>query len=322
MPPFGTRNARDLQIVDAVLTNIARAYKPAGFIYGQVFPSIPVQLDAGLYPIFDGFFDDDVDNKVSDRAETPEVDFQWSTDTYLCEDFRLKASYTKKEERQAHSILMLRQNKLEVVLTRMAIRRERRAAVVLQDSGTTGGQLTGGSHTPATKWDTGAAATVEADIKTAKIAVYRKTGMTTNTIVLPFEVAYAIAMDPEVRKQIRYDATGKPVDYVQAGEQILPGSLHGHRVIIPAGAMRNTAKEGAPKVLADIWGKSARLLYLPSGQGGWGIPSTGYSFVAEGEAVDRWRENDPPVEYVRAWECRDEKVCGPELGYEIKATIT
>ena len=310
--------ARELQIVDALLTNVARAYKPSGLIYDQVAPSIPVELDSGRYPIFDGFFDDDTDPKVADRAETPEVDFSWSTDSYLCEDYRLKASVTRKEERQARSILRLRQTKLETVLTRMAIRRERRIAELLRKNDVAGGGLNLGS-TPGNNWDVDAA-TIEADIKTGALAVYDATGMTTNTIVIPYKVAYAIAIQQDIRELIKYTVPGDRI--LIEGEAILPKVLHGHRVLIPKGALRNTAQEGGTKALTEIWGDHVRLLHLPEGGGGWGIPATAYSFKAEPEVVDRWRENDPPVEYVRAWECVDEKVTAPDMGYELRSVLS
>lgn len=316
----GTKNTRDLQMIDAVLTNIARAYKPQGMIYDQVFPTIPVELDSGRYPVFDGFFDDDTDNKVSDRALTPEVDFSWSFDTYYCEDYRLKATITAKEERNAHSMIRLRQTKLETVLMRMALRRERRAAAALKKiSAGTPGQLTSGAA-PSTNWDQ-ASATIEADIKTGAMAVRDLTGMVTNTMVIPFKVAYEMAMQEDIRALLRWDVTGTQHDVLSLGDRLLPGVIHGHRVIIPGG-MYNTAKEGGTKSLTDIWGDDVRLLYYPPGGGGWGIPSTGYSFKALPEVVDRWRDNDPPVESVRAWECLDEKVTAPDMGYEIQDVLS
>jgi hypothetical protein len=314
----GTRNARDLQVVDAVLTNVARAYKPHGFIYDTVFPSIPVTLDSGLYPIFDGFFDDDVDNKVQDRAETPEIDFTWSTDTYLCEDYRLKASITAKEERNAHSALKLRQNKLDAVLMRMAIRRERRAATLLRKTDVTGGALNLGA-TPSTNWDQDAA-TIEADVATGKLAVYNATGMVPNTIVIPYAVAVAMSYQQDIRDILKYTVNGQ--DIIRLGEAVLPATIWGLRVIIPMGAMRNTANEGAAKSLTDIWGDHVRILYVAESGGGWGIPSVAYSFKAQPEVVDRWRSNDPPVEYVRAWECLDEKVCAPDAGYVLSSLLS
>lgn len=324
MPP--AKSARDLQIVDAVLTNLARAYKPQGLVYDQVFPKLSVNVDSGLYPVFDTFFDDDVDNEVKDRSETPEVDFSWSTESYLCIDKRLKASITRKEENQAaHTgVLRLRQNKLETVLTRMALARERKAAAKLRNTAN-GGQLTGGTHVPATKWDAATGTNIEGDIKQGAIAARRKVGMRTNAMVIPYEVAYAVAVAEEIREIVKYSMQD-PVSILRLGDRLLPTVLHGHEVIVAEG-MRNTAKEGATKNLQDIWGESVRLIYLPSGgpneqRGGWGIPSTGYRFENEPQVVDRWRENDPPVEYVRAWENADEKVCAPDLGYEIADVLT
>lgn len=314
----GTKSSRDLQIVDVVLTNIARAYKPQGMIYDQVLPTIPVTLDAGLYPIFDGFFDDDVDNKVSDRALTPEVDFSWSTESYLCEDYRLKASITDKEERNAHSAIRLRQTKLETVLMRMLLRRERRAATLLRKT-TNGGGLNLGAA-PSVNWDQ-ATATIETDIKTGAMAVRDVTGMVTNTMVIPFKVAYEMSMQEDIRALLRWDVTGRPQNVLELGDRLLPNVIHGHRVIIPGG-MRNTAQEGGTKSLTDIWGDHVRLLYVAPGGGGWGVPSVGYSFKAKPEVVDRWRENDPPVEYVRAWECVDEKIAAPDAGYEIASVLS
>lgn len=306
------KSPRDLQIVDPVLTNVARAFKPSGFIASDILPIVPVDVDAGQYPIFDGFFDDDADSKVADRAVTPEVDFKFSTDQYLCEDYRLKATITKKEERNAHGAVRLRQNKLDVVLTRMAIRREKRAADLLRKT-SNGGQLTLGANA-GNKWNVDAA-TIEADIKTGATAAYSATGMTTNTIVIPYLVAYEIALQQDIREMVKYTVSGEKI--LQVGDQLLPATLHGHKVIVPKGAMRNTAAEGATRSLSEIWGDSVRLLHVPEGGGGWGIPATGYTFQSEPEVVDRWKDNDPPVENIRAWETKDEKICAPALGYEI-----
>ena len=215
-------------------------------------------------------------------------------------------------------MLRLRQNKLDVVLTRMAIRREKRIAAALRKT-TNGGQLNLGA-TPSVNWDQDTA-TIEADIKTGKLAVRSATGMLTNTIVIPFPVAYAMALQEDIRAQLRWDNSGQSNNTIQLGDRVLPSVIHGHNVVI-ANAMYNTAKEGSAKSLDEVWGDHVRLLYVAPGGGGWGIPSVAYSFQAEPEAVDRWRENDPPVEFVRAWECVDEKVCAPDAGYEISSVLS
>jgi len=312
----GLKSHRDLQLVDAVLTNLARAYKPSGFIYNDVCARMTVTEDAGKYPIFEGFFDDDVESKVADRASTPEVDTSYSTDTYYCEDYRLKASITAKERRQAHTALRLEQGKLDTVLLRMAIRRERRLQALLRKT-SNGGRLNLGAAA-GVKWDQ-ATATIEADIKTAKLDVYNATGLVPDTIILPYAVAATVAIQEDIREILKYTVNGSQI--LDQGEFILPAQLWGMKVLIPQGAMRNSAKEGAAKSLADIWSDNVILVKRASSEA-WGNPATVYSFQANPQVVDRWKENDPPVEFVRAWECLDEKVTGPDMGYEISDVLT
>lgn len=316
------RAARDLQIVDQVLTNVARAYRPTGFVYDQVAPRLAVAAESGRYPTWsiDSFFGDETDSgsitKVSDRAATPEVSFEWSTDTYFCEDYRLKFSVTEKERRQAHAALHLETAKLNGLLDRMAIRREVRLATALTDSGTTGGQLTGGTSAP-TNWDQDTA-TIEADIKTGALAVRAKIGRMTNTILMDLKVAYAVAVQQDIREILKYTVPGDRILLEGAG--ILPAQLHRHQVLV-ADSIRNTAAYGSTASLSPIWSDDVRLLYVDS-NAGWGVPSVAYSFSAFGEQVDRWRENDPPVDYVRAWEDCVEKVCAPDAGYTLTAVLS
>lgn len=306
-----SKDPRGLQIVDPVLTNIARQYRPSGFIADQVAPVINVDVDAGQYPVFNGFFDDTVNGLVSDRAVTPEIDFEFSTDSFLCEDYRLKVSMSAKEKRNANAAVRLEQSLLNRLLDSMAVRREVRVANLLKKT-TNGGGLNLGANT-SNKWNVDAA-TIEADIKTAQEAIYDKTGRAPNTIVIPWKVAYAVAVQQDMRDLLKYTVNG--LDTVRLGAAILPDTIHGLNVIIPKGSVRNSANEGATESLAEIWGDSVRVLHVGE-QDGWGIPSAAYQFQSKPQMVDRWDEKDPPVEYIRAWEAKDEKVCAPDAGYEI-----
>jgi hypothetical protein len=312
-------NTRDLQIIDPVLTEVARRYTPDGFIYNRVLPSITVDKDAGQYPVFtkEYWFRVLAESRVADRAETPEVAFEWSTDSFLCEDFRLKATITAKERRQAHAALKLEMQKLEHLLGQMALAREVRAAQLLRTT-SNGGSLTLGANT-SNKWNTDAA-TIEADVKTGKLAVYKRTGRVPNVIVIPYLVAAEVAVQQDIRELLKYTVNAQQI--LSTGEFILPSKLWGMDVVVPQGALYDTGNEGATVTdLTEIWGDSVRLLHVSPRGGGWGIPSVGYSFKALPEEVDRWRSDDPPVDNIRAWECVDEKVCAPELGYEIGDTL-
>lgn len=317
------RAARDLQIVDPVLTNVARAYRPMGFVYNEIAPRIQVDKDSGKFPVYtlDSFFGDESDSgnstKVSDRAPTPEISFEWSTDTYLCEDYRLKFTITAKERAQAHAALRLETAKLQGLLDRFAIRREVRLATVLQDSGVSGGQLTGGTSAPSNNWDQDTA-TIESDIKTGALAVRGKIGRMTNTLLFDLKVAYAVALQADIRQILQYTVPGDRILLEGAG--ILPAQLHRHRVVV-ADCLRNTAAYGSTASLSEIWSDTARLLYVDP-NAGWGVPSVAYSFTNIGETVDRWHDNDPPVDNVRAWEDVDEKICAPDAGYTLTGLLS
>jgi len=317
------KTPRDLQLVDPVLTNIARQYRPLGFVGDRVMPRIGVEEESGRYPVFtkESFFGDDSDSgnhtKVSDRAPTPEIDIEYSTESYFCEDYRLMFSLTRKERRQAHAALRLEQSKLSGLYDRMDIRREVRIAALLRHE-EDGGALTGGEASPAKPW-TSAEAVIESDIKTGALAVRDKIGRLTNTILFDLAVGYAMAVQEDIREILKYTVPGDRI--LVGGAAILPPTIHGHRVIV-AESMRNTAKKGATTELSEIWADEVRLLYLPPDGGGWGTPSVAYSFEVFGREVDRFRENDPPVEFVRAWEDVDEKVCAPEAGYTIKSVLS
>lgn len=307
-----TKSPSELQVVDSVLTNVARRYEPDGFIYDQIAPTIKVDKNSGRYPTFDEayWFAPLHDGAVADRAVTPEVDFTWSTDTFYCDNYRLKTSITDEERSQAHAGLRLETSKVQHLMTQMKLNRELRLANMLRKT-SNGGDLTLGATT-SNKWNTDAA-TIEDDIKVGALAVFDATGRAPNTIVIPYKVAYAAAVQQDIRELLKYTVNGQSI--IQLGERVLPGELHGMKVVIPK-AQYNTAKEGATTSINEIWSDSVRLVYVdPSA--GWGIPNTVYRFENLSLTVDRWKENDPPADYIRAWERCDEKTCAAALGYEI-----
>jgi hypothetical protein len=157
----GTR-AQNTQIIDPVLTGLARRYKPDGFIYDSIVRSFPVQTLTFQYPIFykDNWFANDPDNRVKDRAPTKEVDLEWGTETGRITEYGLKVSITDLERQQAHPALRIEQSKNDLLSLRMQIAREYRLAQMLFPSDvsaaiSTLGQLQAGfSATPTNKWDT------------------------------------------------------------------------------------------------------------------------------------------------------------------------
>lgn len=334
MPPL--RDLAGLQVIQPVLTNLALAYRFGGGVYDRIVANMDVAYNAGQYPVWsqaDLMRLDGDDGPVPDRSETPEIDASYSLEDYLLKNYRRKVSLTPEERAQAHPALRMERMKLSLLLDHMAMRRERRLANVLRTTGR-GGQLTAGG-TPAIKWNA-ANATIEKDIKAARKDVYDRTGQHADTIVMTWDVAYAVALDPAIREIIKYTVDGNMI--LSNGERILPRQLHGLNVEIVGADMVNTAREGAPASLVSIWGDKAVLLKRGSSNA-WGVPATVYALrgrvldTDEGRTnrtnsggpgyalVDRWAEADPPVDYIRAWEKIEEKVVAPDIAYELHTVL-
>lgn len=312
---------RALQVYDPILSNVARSYRPAGFIARELAPSIPVQKLSGQYPVFTKrfWFSNDVDNKVVDRAPAKEVDFEWSTEQFLAEEYALKVGWTDLEKEQADPSLRFDISKAELLTLKMELAHEVRVAALLRKVANGGGLNLGA--TPGTNWDQDAA-TIEADIKAGVLAIYDATGQLPNTIVIPYKVAYAMALQEDIRAILRSDATGQGVNYLTLGSRIIPTVIAGMKVVIPQGAQIDSANEGAASdSISEIWGDHVRLLKVDT-SAGWGVPSVLYDLRHTPKRVTRWSQIDPDVNYIREMERYDLKVVAPDCGYELTALLS
>ncbi|HEY0391043.1 MAG TPA: hypothetical protein VGC63_04975 [Solirubrobacterales bacterium] len=325
------RDPQGLQVIDPILTNLAIAYMPQGFIYDQLVPKIDVKKNAGQYPVWslDDLLRDDVESKVDARAETPEIDLSFTMESYLLQNYRLKVSITPEDREQAADELKLETRKTKFLLGRMLLRRERRLAVLLRKT-TNGGAITlGGGVTK--KWGE-KEATIELDIKGARKAVYDFTGQHVDSMLINWDVAYAMALDPAIREIIKYTVPGELI--ISKGEAILPKVLHGLNVVIADGTKFNTARKGAARSLSNIWSDNVILfkrgedneleepstlkgLYGQVAATNEGRTSRSQSTGGGHFAIDKWATADPPVDYIRAWEKVQEKLTAPDVAYEI-----
>lgn len=289
--------ATGLQFVYDVLTNLAKQYRPHGFLYDQIATPFQVDHNLGQYPVFDPsyFFSAGGNLQVADDAPTPILDTQWSKDQYQCLDYRLQARITRKETLQAHTALRLEYSKTIQILTSFALNREMRLAAKLSINTNTDpytgfvGQLINQASAPSVKWDAGTSgspATIQKDLQSAARTAYLTSGIWPNTLVIDKQIALAIAADPTIINTIQYlvgvqqvaqgGGAGQTLDPT-GGFGILPPTLFGFRVLVADGALYNTARPGQTASLASVWGNNARLVYTqPNMQ--WGMPATAYAF--------------------------------------------
>lgn len=321
---MATNRADALQVVDPLLTEIARRYQSRGFIYNRLVSDIAVSTITGTYVVYDDqyWFSDDTETLIQDRAPSREVDFEWSTATYRTRKHGLKVGFTADEVEQAGSMgaFDLEADKTEYLGHRMQMAAERRLAALLLPSGDGGGLDASATSTPSNNWDVDAA-TIEADIKTGVLWIYDQIGIRPTRIVIPFKVAYAMALQADVRDILAHQISGGDRNFIELGDRVLPSVIHGMSVVIPEGTQVDTANEGGTPSKSEVWSDHVRLLYVNEGAGRFN-PSVVKRFVRVRPTIKRWDENDPDITYIRHIEEHDEKVVAPKAGYVLKSVLS
>jgi len=314
--------AQALQVVDPLLSSIARRYQPHGYIQNELMADVPVGTFTGKYVVFTDqyWFMDEVETLTEDRSPSREIDYEWSTDSYDCKKHSLKVSYTDEEVEQAASVFDLRSEKAEFLAHRFMHAREIRLAALLMPSGDGGGLSAGRVSTPSVNWDQDTA-TIEANIKTGVLDVYDTIGIKPNTIVIPFKVAYAMALQEDVRAILASQISGGSPNFLQVGDRVLPAVIHGMRVVIPEGVQKDSAREGGTASRSEVWGDHVRLLYVDKSANKY-KPSVLKRFVYRKPVIHRWETNDPEVTYIRQQERIDEKIVAPDAGHVLKSVLS
>jgi hypothetical protein len=307
--------------VDALLSNLARLYRPTSFIADQVAPYIGVTNESDLYPVFDQgeFYATDVDDLVADRSEPRVIEFSHSTEAYRTQRREFAWDISDRERKNADSPFRLERNKQVGTLGRLMMKREIRVAALLRKT-TNGGELALGANAAA-KWDVAATTSIESDIWTGRELGRTSIGQRFNLIVIPEAVAAAMQKNTQLTNKLVYtygSEGARPLleDYYP----VLPAVLFGMRVIIP-GEIKNTANEGAAASYSDVWGESVRMLYV-SGTAELEIPSVAYTFRSEPLSTRRSREEKPRKDWFAVGQTIDEKVVAPSAGYEINDCLT
>lgn len=306
--------------INAPLTNLARLYRPRGFIADIVCPFLPVVKESDLYYVFDQgpFFATDVEDLVPDRGKPRKVEFAHSTETYTCQKRELAWDISDRERANADSQLNLERNKQNGTLGRLLLKRELRVAAALRKA-SNGGGLTLGANASA-KWDNAATTyqTIATDVVTGKTAMRQAIGASPNVIVIP--AAVAEGMHKSLLFQLFQQAPGAE-KLMQQEWPILPPTLFGMRVVV-GGEISNTAKEGQTASYSDIWGEAVRLLYVTEGPA-LEEPSVAYSFASRPLQTRQWRDEEAEVDsFAVGFVLDDAKIVAPSAGYEIADCLT
>jgi len=255
----------------------------------------------------------------ADGAESNEVNFDVSTDSYMCEEYALKGKITDRQKKNADSALNLEVNKTKAVQDLLMLGQEQRVATLLTTTAnwasTNHVTRSGTQQWNNASFDGDSTYGIEASIDTAKEAVRQYSGgYEPNTIIIPSAVAKVMKRDTYIRDLVKYTHADLLID----GD--LPPKLWGLDVKIPKAVYVSSKKGASSDTYADVWGKNVILLYVPP-TAGIDLPSAGYIFRAQNWSVSKWYEDKKKATFVEPSVIQDEVITSNVLGYLLVSVI-
>lgn len=232
------------------LTNYWEETPNSGLIGDIVAPRVQVQKMSDKYIIWGTEHFNVLDTYRADRAESKNVAFGWSDDSYQLFFHALNFDVSQAERENADSYLSPEFRGVDRLAEMLAIAREKRVATLIE---TTASVIAANRFalTNLERWSAYEATESDpfADIRDAKNAIHAATRRWPNCIIIPYPVSQALVNHP------KYQAKYKNMDSYMVTNGGLLSMIEGLWVIEPS-AGYNTAKDGQTASLSDIWTKT------------------------------------------------------------------
>lgn len=305
--------------VNAVLSNLMIGYHPSGTIAEKIVKVVPVRKESDFYYIFNrGDAFRTVDDRRADGTRANKIDFGFTRDSYLAEEYALETSVTDRQRDNADAVLNIELAKTRRVGDIIMLNQEKRVRDLLTTNtnyaSTNYVTLSGTSQ-----WNHASySGSIEKVFDDAKNAVVKQTGAALELVsaVIPFEVAQVIKRDAYVRDVIKYTHN----DLLVNGD--LPPRLWNLNIVIPT-CVENTGVEvygTDTATMAYVWGNDVVLSVAPQAPG-IDILAHAYIFRARDWKVEQWRDETVNANFYRIGVIQAEKVVSNIAGYLIENAI-
>lgn len=272
---------------DKFLTQISVDYAVnTNYFSDQIFKTVPVTKQSDKYKVFNK----DNQARVTDDHRSPgarsnEIPPRMlpSEDTYFATEHSLKDVVVEEEEQNADEEYDPRAEATETLTDTILLNRE---YTFIQMVTTAANYATGHTVTLSgtDQWDD-PASTPTTDVKTARKQLHDALGLEINTVVMGWDVAWALEDHPDIVDKFGANQMSMTNDEVIARVLRIPNFFR-------AEAQYNTAPYGQPAVMSDLWGNDVLFAYVPN-RPGKRIPAFGYEFA--------WRYPDGNLQRTRRW---------------------
>ena len=304
--------------VDSLLTKTAVDFlnKEAKFVADLILPTLTVTTETGIY-----FKYEQADLRHEDDSRAPgtpakETVYDLTQVSYgPLPSYALKNKVTDELGRQMGQTLA-EKNATKRTVQKLLIAKERRLAARMADTAviTQNTTLSGTSQ-----WSDYTNSTPVSDIFTAKSTVNTGCMNEANTLVFGYDVFQKLRNHPDLVGRISGLTEAVTMEQMKAIFEV--------DNIIVANTQYNTARQGATKSMAQIWGKHAWALYInPEAPQEIDSITLGHTLRLEGEGMDRtivtkWYDEDAEASWVRASMKYEQKFMAVECAYLIKNAV-
>jgi len=299
--------------VDALLTQIAINYRPAGMIADMIFPLVTVQKQSDYYPIFTRADVLRIENTArAPGTEANKITREVSSAAYYCDNYALKYPVTIEDKANADPIFVqhLINGRVEFIMDKLALDWENRIAAQVTNTSNVGS-----SAAVTSGWTDITNSDPLGDINNAIDNVKDSTGMSPNSIVFGEAAWRNFRRHADIRNIINGTNNGGGYANVQQVQDLLeiPNIMVG-------GAYKNTANEAQAESLSQIWNDNV-LVYYSAERPSTDRPSFGYSMRWAGNGLANMTVERHPydsrkkTEEVEAGYYQDEVITGSEYGF-------
>lgn len=313
MPKFGTVH------INRFLTDYSQKYQNGDFVNEKLFPVVPVKKESDLYIVYDFANFTLAETKRADGAESTEIDWNFLTDNYFCEQYSQRDIVTDRERDNADKPLTIDIDTLELVTDIVMLRKEYDAAQLATNPDNYAAANTA-ALSGSSQWDQSGSNPL-AQFKQIQQAIWQSSRKFPNLLIMALPTALALAYNSNMIELVKYTHDNLPENLIGGGPLagLLPKNLFGMEVAIAGGAYNN-ANPGQSADLTDIWGTNVVAAYVERPPK---IKSLSYGKTFRTEKfVRKWRVEERQGDMVEYNDIYDLKLTAPSTGFLLQSAIS
>lgn len=290
---------------DQLMTNISIMWGPTTHIADDVLAPVPVAMESNVYWVFDKSRFNVPEALRAPRTIYKEIDWAATRDNYFAQEYGLELKIDDRERANAAAGIDLDITSTEILTDNLLNNRERRVAnVVMNPANFPAGMTVALAGTAL--WSDIANSRPMDDVENGRNAIRINSGLLPNRIAFGYTVWSWLKRNTQILTML--DMARPTLELV--------ANLFEVDTILVGSVLTNTAREGQPIALGDVWGKNC-LIYYYLDRPALRLPSFGYQMVVQQLRVYRYRVVEINCDVIRVNEIRAEKIVSSLLGYLI-----